>query len=392
MSLSSVLDSHRVIVTVGSGGVGKTTTAAALAVHAAMGGKRVLCLTIDPARRLANSLGLSEMTTSEQDVPKALFEAKGLPMRGSLAAMMLDTKRTFDDLVTRNASSQESRDRVLNNKIYQYVSQSLAGTQEYMAMEKLHSVRTDPKWDLIVLDTPPTSNALDFLDAPERLVGAIDSPAMRWFVQAFDKQSGSLSFNIFGRGASLLLKGLSKFTGVEFLEQVAEFVSGLNELFGGFKERAAEVSEALRRDDVAFVVVTSPDPLAVSEAKFFSDRLKEAGIRHDAVVMNAVHELLPTPAASDAELAAAVRPHLPSTISAEDAVARMHDALRDERTRALANRAEAVSLKEHVGDEVAFVEVPALEEDVHDLETLSTVARHLTSDASSNATPSAEAR
>ncbi len=377
MSLGSVVDAHRVVVTVGSGGVGKTTTAAALAVHAAMSGKRVLCLTIDPARRLANSLGLSEMTTSEQDVPKALFDAQGLEMRGSLAAMMLDTKRTFDDLVTRNASSQEARDRVLGNKIYQYVSQSLAGTQEYMAMEKLHSVRKDPKWDLIVLDTPPTSNALDFLDAPERLVGAIDSPAMRWFVQAFDPSKGGLSFGVFGRGASLLLKGLSKFTGAEFLEQVAEFVSGLNELFGGFKERATEVSEALRRPDVAFVVVTSPDPLAVDEAKFFSDRLKEAGMRQDAVVMNAVHELLPTPTASDAELAEAVRPHLPPSISAVDAVARMREALRDERTRALANRAEADSLRAHVGSDVLFVEVPALEEDVHDLASLSTIARHL---------------
>lgn len=247
-------------------------------------------------------------------------------------------------------------------------------------MEKLHSVRQDPSWDLIVLDTPPTSNALDFLDAPERLVGAIDSPAMRWFVQAFDTSGGRLSFNVFGRGASLLLKGLSKFTGVEFLEQVAEFVSGLNELFGGFKERAAEVSEALRQPDVAFVVVTSPDPLAVDEAKFFSDRLRDAGMRRDAVVMNAVHELLPKPTVSDRELEAAVRPFLPNSISPSDAVARMRESLRDERTRALANRAQADSLRAHVGERVLFIEVPALEEDVHDLGSLAIIARHLTAE------------
>jgi anion-transporting ArsA/GET3 family ATPase len=302
-------------------------------------------------------------------------------MRGSRAAMMLDTKRTVDDIVTRNASSQEARDRILNNKIYQYVSESLAGTQEYMAMEKLHSVRQDPKWDLIVLDTPPTSNALDFLDAPERLIGAIDSPAMRWFVQAF-QGSGVLSFGMFGQAASLLLKGLSKFTGAEFLEQVAEFVAGLNELVGGFKERATEVSESLRKPDVAFVVVTSPDPLAVSEARFFSDRLKEAGMRQDAVVINAVHQLLAAPTATDRELEAAIRPHLPESIDAADAVQRLHEALGDERARATANRAEADRLESYIGDEVLFVEVPALEQDVHDLGALAQVASYLTSERS----------
>src|SRR5690606_25085051 len=140
----------------------KTTSAAALAVHAAMNGRRVLCLTIDPARRLANSLGLSQMTTSEQEIPKELFAAQGLELTGSLAAMMLDTKSTFDGLVKSLARSPEARDRILNNEIYRYVSASLAGTQEYMAMEKLFEVRKDPQWDLIVLDTPPTANALDF--------------------------------------------------------------------------------------------------------------------------------------------------------------------------------------------------------------------------------------
>ena len=182
MNLAEVLQGHRVVVCVGSGGVGKTTTAAALALRAAVDGRRVLCLTIDPARRLATSLGLDEMTTEERVVPMALFEAQGLKPKGELSAMMLDTKRTFDELVERYASSPEARDRILNNEIYRYVSSSLAGTQEYMAMEKLHAVRQNDRWDLIVLDTPPTTNALDFLDAPERLVAMIDSPAMRWFV------------------------------------------------------------------------------------------------------------------------------------------------------------------------------------------------------------------
>jgi len=160
-----------VVVCVGSGGVGKTTTAASLALWAAMNGRRVLCLTIDPARRLATSLGLKEMTTEEREVDAAVLTSRGLPMKGRLAAMMLDGKQTFDDLVRRTASSPDRAQRILDNRLYQYISGSLAGTQEYMAMEKLHAVRSDPRYDLIVLDTPPTSNALDFLDAPGRRPG-----------------------------------------------------------------------------------------------------------------------------------------------------------------------------------------------------------------------------
>ncbi|MCA9530084.1 MAG: ArsA family ATPase [Myxococcales bacterium] len=380
MSLAHVLEHHRVIVTVGSGGVGKTTTAAALAMHAAMQGRRTVCLTIDPARRLANSLGLDAMTTDEQDVSKEIFASFGLEPKGSLSAMMLDTKRTFDDLVARNASSDEARDRILHNRIYQYVSKSLAGTQEYMAMEKLYAVRKDPKWDTIVLDTPPTSNALDFLDAPERLVDAIDSQAMRWFIQAFEG-AGRLSFGLLGKGAQLVAKALAKFTGGEFLEQVAEFVTGLNDLFGGFKERAAEVSAALRSPDVAFIVVTSPDPMAIHEAVVFSDRLEGAGMRRDGVVINAVRTLIAEPSATDAEVEAAARAALPPEIDAKDAVERMWRALDHERTQAIAHRIEADRLRMRIGEGTTFVEVPALETDVHDLGGLAQIARYLMTDA-----------
>lgn len=384
MSLLEVLRSHRVVVTVGSGGVGKTTSAAALAVHAALEGRRVLCLTIDPARRLANSLGLSEMTTSEQEVPKELFAAQGLELKGSLSAMMLDTKATFDQLINNLATDDESRDRILNNEIYQYVSNSLAGTQEYMAMEKLFEVRKDPSWDLIVLDTPPTANALDFLDAPERLIGTIDSPATRWFIQAFESSEKSGFGALLSKGASLVLSGLAKFTGAEFMKQVAEFIAGLNDLFGGFREHATEVSEALRSDDVAFLVVTSPHPLAIREAVFFSDRLKEAGMRRDGVIVNQVHELLPEPEPEDDELARIVAPHLEgSRFSPEEAVERMLNALDDERTRAVADRVESDHLRYHLGEGVNFVEVPAFEEDVHDLLALHRVAKYLTGELAS---------
>lgn len=377
MSLNELLSSHRVVVCVGCGGVGKTTTAASLAVSAAMAGRRVLCLTIDPAKRLANSLGLAEMTTEEQEVPAELFAENGLELRGSLSAMMLDTKRTFDDLVTRYASNPEVAQRILNNKVYQYLSTSLAGTQEYMAMEKLHSVRDDSRYDLIVLDTPPTSNALDFLDAPERMAGLVDSPAMRWLIQAFEG-AGKFSFNLIGKGAAYLLRGLSRFTGTGFLEVLAQFVADFNDLFGGFRERATQVAEALRSPEVAFVIVTSPNPLAMEEAVFFARRLEEAGMRRDAFVINGIRPLFAEPTATDEELRAEIAPHLPDSIDPARAVARLRRALDDARMRALADRIEADRLRKRAGEGHRFVEVPFFEEDVHDLAALAHVASYLT--------------
>lgn len=377
MSLADVLRSHRVVVTVGSGGVGKTTTAAAMAVHAAMEGRNVLCLTIDPARRLANSLGLDEMRTSEQAVPRSLFESHGLECKGALSAMMLDTKRTFDELVAKYASDDAARDRILNNQIYQYVASSLAGTQEYMAMEKLHEVRKDPKWDLVVLDTPPTSNALDFLAAPERLIDAIDSPAMRWFLQVFEG-AGKEAFGLVGRGATVLLKGIGKITGLAFLEQVAEFVGGINDLFGGFKERAEQVSDALRSPEVAFVLVTSPDPLAIGEARFFSDKLQDAGMNREGIIVNQVHSLIDEPSVSTEEQVIALGNVLPESIDAAEIQPRLSEALRAERAWALADRVQVERLGDEIDDDTPIVEVPAFDQDVHDLGALARVASYLT--------------
>jgi anion-transporting ArsA/GET3 family ATPase len=377
MSLADVLGSHRVVVTVGSGGVGKTTTAAAMAVHAAMEGRKVLCLTIDPARRLANSLGLDEMRTSEQEVPTWLFRRNGLECKGALSAMMLDTKRTFDELVEKYASDEGARDRILSNQIYQYVASSLAGTQEYMAMEKLHEVRKDPNWDLIVLDTPPTSSALDFLTAPERLIDAIDSPAMRWFLQVFEG-AGKEAFGLVGRSATVLLRGIGRITGLEFLEQVAGFVSGINELFGGFKERAEQVSDALRSPEVAFVLVTSPDPMAIGEARYFSDTLQASGMNREAIIVNQVHALIDPPDLTPEEQVLALREVLPSSLDAADLQPRLREALEAEHLWAVADRAEVDRLDEQVGEDTLIVEVPAFDEDVHDLAALARVASYLT--------------
>lgn len=279
---------RRVLVTVGAGGVGKTTTAAAISVAAARRGRRVLCLTIDPARRLAESLGISEMSADAAEIPRERFAAAGIALEGSLTAMMLDTKRTFDELVVKYSSTPEKAKSLLENKLYKYVSSSLAGTQEYMAMEKLVAVKDDPRYDLVVLDTPPTANALDFLDAPERLTDALDSATMKWFIEAFET-SGKLSLNLIARSAAAVLRGIGKITGGGFLEAMAEFLSELNDLFGGFKERAARVQKTLRSPEVAFILVTSPSPPSLREAQYFAERLEQHGMPRGSFVVNRLH-------------------------------------------------------------------------------------------------------
>jgi anion-transporting ArsA/GET3 family ATPase len=372
-TLSALLDSRRVILCVGCGGVGKTTVAAALGLAAARRGKRVLTLTIDPAKRLANSLGLERMSAEEQVVDPAILASAGVH-GGSLTVMMLDTKRTFDDLVNRFASSTEVRDRIMNNRLYRYVSTNLAGTQDYMAMEKLLAMRDDPRYDVVILDTPPTRNALDFLEAPDRLVEALDGPAIRWFIQAFDK-SRKFSLNLVAQSVAVVLRGVGKLTGGGFLEQMSELISDLNDLFGGFRERAARVAAAFRAPDVAYVMVTSPAPLAIREIAYFAERLKDHGMRSDAFVVNRLHAA-PSVHPTVTEVEDALRRH--ALTLAEGAPERILHAVEDE--IALASRdahhleeLEAVRKKLGVTGS-PLLRVVALPSDVHDVRTLTGIS------------------
>jgi anion-transporting ArsA/GET3 family ATPase len=365
---------------VGCGGVGKTTVAAALGIAAARRGKRVLTLTIDPAKRLANSLGLERMTTEAQQVDAQVLKDAGVPISGSLTVMMLDTKRTFDDLVRRFASSPEARDRILHNRLYQYVSTNLAGTQDYMAMEKLLAVKDDPLYDLVILDTPPTRNALDFLEAPERLVEALDGPAIRWFIDAFDK-SRKLSLNLVAQSVAVVLRGVGRLTGGGFLEQMAELISDLNDLFGGFRERARRVSASFRSPEVAYVLVTSPAPLAIGEIAYFAERLSQQGMQSDAFVVNRVHEAPPC-RPTEPQIADAALRHALSL--GGDAPSRIGRAVDDE--IALAARdgkhlaeLEAVRARLSVAGS-PLVRVTALPSDVHDVRTLGGIAHILCPD------------
>jgi len=371
-ALSALVDTRRVLVTVGAGGVGKTTTAAALAVAAARRGKRVLCLTIDPAKRLAESLGIGAMSSEAVTVDNARFEAAGFPVKGSLTAMMLDTKRTFDELVIKYSSSKEKADRLLSNKLYQYVSTSLAGTQEYMAMEKLVAVKDDPRYDLVILDTPPTANALDFLDAPECLMEALDSATMKWFIEAF-QSSGKFSLNLIAKSAAAVLRGIGKITGGGFLEAMAEFIAELNELFGGFKERASRVEKALRGDDIAFVLVTSPAPPAIKEVLYFAERLADANMPRGALVVNRFH--LPPPFAdtgvTETDAVNGIAAH--GVALEEDAPARLVQAHGDAVRLAALDAANVRALGTTTSG-MPTVRVAELETDVHDIALLARLA------------------
>jgi anion-transporting ArsA/GET3 family ATPase len=375
-TLDQLVMSRRVLVAVGAGGVGKTTTAAALGVAAARRGRRVLCLTIDPAKRLAESLGLETMSAEEQAVSPERFAAASMPITGALTAMMLDTKRTFDELVVKYSSTPEHAKKLLDNRLYKYVSTSLAGTQEYMAMEKLVAVQRDPRFDLVILDTPPTANALDFLDAPARLAEAIDSAAMRWFVQAFES-TGKLSLNLLARSAAVVLRGLGKITGGGFLEAMAEFITELNDLFGGFKQRAGMVEAALRSPEVSFVLVTSPAPMSIQEVLFFSERLEEASMPRGAFVVNRFR--VPPPSADApppvADAAAAIARH--GLHLEDDGAGRLVHAHADAVRLATLDALHVRSLDQRAQGKVPIVRVPELPSDVHDLRRLGELSEML---------------
>jgi anion-transporting ArsA/GET3 family ATPase len=304
-------------------------------------------------------------------VDPAIFRQAGIPLEGSLTAMMLDTKRTFDDLVIKYSSTREKADKLLANKLYQYVSTSLAGTQEYMAMEKLVAVKSDPAYDLVILDTPPTANALDFLDAPERLMNALDSAAMRWFVQAFET-SGKLSLNLLAKGAAAILRGIGKITGGGFLEAMAEFITELNDLFGGFKQRAKMVQDALRAPEVTFVLVTSPAPMSIQEVLYFSERLVEHAMPRGAFVVNRFR--LPPPRVAQGVDRDAVRKAIASHALAleDDAPDRLVRAHADQVKLAALDALHIRALAAQGG--VPIVRVPELASDVHDIKLLGQVA------------------
>ncbi|HRW19070.1 MAG TPA: ArsA family ATPase [Dermatophilaceae bacterium] len=364
-------DRHtRIVVCCGSGGVGKTTTAAALGLRAAEQGRRVVVLTIDPARRLAQSLGLVELDNTPRAVA-GIDTAGG----GHLDAMMLDMKRTFDEVVLAHAS-RETAEQILANPFYQAVSSSFAGTQEYMAMEKLGQLRAQADraelgWDLIVVDTPPSRSALDFLDAPKRLGSFLDGRFIR-LISAPAKAGGRAGLKLVNVGIGLVTKTLDTVLGAQMLRDVQTFVNALDSMFGGFRERADHTYALLKDRGTAFVVVAAPERDALREASYFVARLAKDGMPLAGLVVN---RMQPAPAPGlTASRARAVAEQLADADRLETSAAlTLHAALSD-----LAARHRNLVRRFTAGHpSIPVVEVAALAQDVHDVAGLREVGHRL---------------
>ena len=382
LDLDTLIDdrSIRVVVCCGSGGVGKTTTAAALALRAADRGRRVVVLTIDPARRLAQSLGLTELDNDPRPVA-------GVEGTGTLDAMMLDMKRTFDEFVESNADAERAA-TIIANPFYQSLSSSFAGTQEYMAMEKLGQLRSraeaEGTWDLIVVDTPPSRSALDFLDAPRRLGSFLDGRFIR-ILAAPAKAGGRAYLKVLSAGLGMFTSVLSRVIGGEVLTDVQTFVAAVDTLFGGFRERADETYALLKDSGTSFVVIAAPERDALREAAYFVERLRTDDMPLAGLVLNRVQdvddpELTSEQAGAGAqnldELALSSSPAHAETERLTAALLRLH-----------AQRLSLAARQQHLADRftaahpgVPMTSVLALAEDVHDLDGLRTVGELLAKD------------
>ncbi len=359
LDLDHVLDTAQIIVCCGSGGVGKTTTAAALALRGAERGRRTVVLTIDPARRLAQSMGLTEL----DNIPRAV-----VGVEGSLDAMMLDMKRTFDEIVVTHAEPGKAQ-QILDNPFYQALSSSFAGTQEYMAMEKLGQLKASGAYDLIVVDTPPTRSALDFLDAPDRLTTFLDGRLIK-VLMAPAKAGGKAYLKVVTVGFNVFTSAISKIIGATVLQDVSQFVAALETMFGGFRERAQATYDLLKDPGTAFVVVAAPERDALREAAYFVERLAEEQMPLAGLVVNRVHRSAAAGLTAQRSRAAAEGLE-PSTLTA--GVLRLHA----ERLELSAREQRLQERFTSAHPNVAVVEVTAQPGDVHDLDGLRSVGADL---------------
>jgi anion-transporting ArsA/GET3 family ATPase len=364
LEVDRIIDDRRtrIIVCCGSGGVGKTTAAAAIGLRAAERGRQVCVLTVDPARRLAQSLGL----TSLDNTPR-LIEGISAEAEGSLHAMMLDMKRTFDEIVEAHAEPGRAA-QILANPFYQSLSSSFAGTQEYMAMEKLGQLRRSDEWDLIVVDTPPSRSALDFLDAPERLGRFLDGRLIRLLTTP--ARAGRPLTKVLNAGFSMMAGALTRVLGGQLLRDAQTFVTAFDTMFGGFRERADATYKLLQAPGTAFLVVAAPEPDALREAASFVERLGEERMPLAGMILNRVHRV-PAIGLSAARALAAAETLEPNGSSVAVAALRLHA-----ERMTLSDREQRVAAAfTSAHPAVPVVEIPAFPADVHDLEGLRRLAQ-----------------
>ena len=376
-SLRTIVDKHRVLVVCGTGGVGKTTLSSAIALDAALRGRRVLVMTIDPARRLADSLGVSSKLNeaSPIDIPGLL----GRPPSpgGSLHAMMLDARGTWDGLVDRLVDDPEQRERIFANHYYQRAANGLSGSQEYMAMERLLEASEQPDYDLIILDTPPSRNALDFLEAPSRMVKMLAEGGLRWLKIAGGNRFASSRTGraLFGKSKQGLFSVFERFTGGEVISGIAEFVTITGAIFDSMALRAGEVMELLRSEQATFLLVASPRRIPLSEALYFRGRLKESNIPFSGFIINRVRPTSPDNESKN-ERGSSPFPSRAEPKSWDDAVGSLWDNHKVQDNRAEEGRKHILRLKEQCGEQAAYIEIPDIEGEVHDLEALDQIIGH----------------
>lgn len=365
-SIDEIVARHQVVICAGSGGVGKTTTAAALALHAAQRGRRTIVMTIDPARRLADALGLRSLGNSARAVD--------IGAGGSLEAMMLDQKGAWDALVERYAPSAEVRTRILANRFYQHLSESFAGSQEYMAIEQLAELHASGRYDLIVVDTPPTRHALDFLDAPRRIAAFLDRQVIRWFIKPYFS-AGWSTLRVVNRAAGSLLRRLEDATGIKALVEISDFFNSMSALFDGFEARVQRVDKLLHSKHTAFVLVTSPEEQVLDEAEAFVRQLAELAVPLRAVVFNRVQrEALGDWRRLDE---AWLRELVGTVVKRGERAGQLVDNFLRYETQARGDQLRMEAFRRQLGAKPVVAVVPNFEEDLHDLAGLRRMLPHL---------------
>jgi anion-transporting ArsA/GET3 family ATPase len=363
--LAKRLQGKRVCVCLGAGGVGKTTTSAALGLGLAARGQKVAVVTIDPARRLAAALGLGELSGEPRRIDPELLAAQGVAEPGELWAMALDVKRTFDDIITRLSPDERSREEILANPVYRELSSAVSGVQELGAVTKLYELTTEHDFDVIVLDTPPSRNALDFLTAPENMLQFLEGRALKVFLAP-----GSLAARFLGRGTGLVFAIFARVTGVDMLGELSTFFRSLSGVIDGFGERVRGVAELLHEQTTSFLIVTSPEHEPSREAVFLAEQLTEAGMARDGAIVNRVH-LHGLDGYSAEEAEALLAPELGEALARRTA-----NNLADFDVLVQRDRGTIADLR-RAPDEPNPVIVPHLDEEVQDLAGLARIAEHL---------------
>jgi anion-transporting ArsA/GET3 family ATPase len=364
--LAKRLSGKRVVVCLGAGGVGKTTTSAALAFGLAARGQKVAVVTIDPARRLAAALGLGELSGEPRRIDPELLAEQGVAERGELWAMALDVKRTFDDVVARLAPDAATREEILGNPVYKELSSAVAGVQELGAVTKLYELETEHDFDVIVLDTPPSRNALDFLKTPENMLRFLQGRALKVFLAP-----GGIAARFLGRSTGIVFAIFARVTGVDMLGELSTFFKSLSSVIDGFGERVKGVAELLREETTGYLIVTSPEREPAREAVFLAEQLREQRMRCDAAIVNRVHAH-----GLEGRTAAEVEALLAAALGDGSLARRAAHNLADFDVLAHRDRETIAHLGREL-DEPNPVIVPHLDEEIQDLAGLARIAGYL---------------